>query len=114
MREEEGMLPTSIVLCVRQPHRLDFEPAVGSNGGGETGLLRIGADIPLWIVDGQHRLYRLQRALEHDKAKWLSEYRRPGVIAAGVDPYEETRSFHAINPRRTRVPTDARARHLLQ
>src|SRR5207249_10048704 len=56
MREEEGMLPTSIVLCVRQPHRLDFEPAAGSNGGGETGLLRIDSDIPLWIVDAQHRL----------------------------------------------------------
>jgi DGQHR domain-containing protein len=113
MRDEEGMLPTSIVLCVRQPHRLDFEPAVGSNGGGETGLLRIDSDIPLWIVDGQHRLYGLQRALEHDKAKWLSEYPLPVVIVEGIDAYEEMRYFHVINTRHKGVPTDVVDRHLL-
>jgi DGQHR domain-containing protein len=113
MRDEEGMLPTSIVLCVRQPDRLDFEPAVGSNGGGETGLLRIGADIPLWIVDGQHRLYGLERALEHDKAGWLSEYPLPVVIVEGIDAYEEMRYFHVINTRHKGVPTDVVDRHLL-
>ena len=113
MRDEEGMLPTSIVLCVRQPYRLDFEPAVGSNGGGETGLLRIGADIPLWIVDGQHRLYGLQRALTHDKAKWLADYPLPVVIVEGIDAYEEMRYFHVINTRHKGVPTDVVDRHLL-
>src|SRR2546428_6124955 len=40
MRQEEGMLPTSIVFCIRQPHRADFEAAVGGNAGGETGPFR--------------------------------------------------------------------------
>lgn len=113
MRDEEGMLPTSIVLCVRQPHRLDFEPAVGSNGGGETGLLRIGAEIPIWVVDGQHRLFGLERALNHDKAKWLADYPLPVVLVEGIDAYEEMRYFHVINTRHKGVPTDVVDRHLL-
>jgi len=113
MRDEEGMLPTSIVLCLRRPYVAEFEPAVGSNGGGETGLLRIGAETPLWIVDGQHRLYGLQRALTHDKAEWLAEYPLPVVIVEGIDAYEEMRYFHVINTRHRGVPTDVVDRHLL-
>jgi DGQHR domain-containing protein len=113
MRDEEGMLPTSIVLCLRRPHMADFEPAVGSVGGGETGLLQIDAQTPLWIVDGQHRLYGLQRALTQDKADWLADYPLPVVIVEGIDAYEEMRYFHVINTRHRGVPTDVVDRHLL-
>ncbi|HEV8574536.1 MAG TPA: DGQHR domain-containing protein [Dehalococcoidia bacterium] len=113
MRDEEGMLPTSIVLCVRKPYHAAFEPAVGANGAAETGLLQIGPDIPLWVVDGQHRLYGLQRALAHDKAEWLAEYPLPVVIVEGIDAYEEMRYFHVINTRHKGVPTDVVDRHLL-
>jgi DGQHR domain-containing protein len=113
MRDEEGMLPTSIVLCIRKPHSAEFEKAVDSNGAGEAGLLRINWEVPLWIVDGQHRLYGLERALNHDKASWLSEYPLPVVIVEGVDAYEEMRCFHVINTRHKGVPTDVVDRHLL-
>ena len=113
MRDEEGMLPTSIVLCLRKPHTANFESAVEANGSGETGLLRIAADVPLWVVDGQHRLYGLERALTHDKAKWLADYPLPVVIVEGVDAYEEMRYFHVINTRHKGVPTDVVDRHLL-
>jgi DGQHR domain-containing protein len=113
MREEEGMLPTAIVLCLRRPHSAQFEPAVAANGSGETGLLRVAADVPLWVVDGQHRLNGLERALIHDKATWLAEYPLPVVIVEGVDAYEEMRYFHVINTRHKGVPTDVVDRHLL-
>jgi DGQHR domain-containing protein len=113
MRDEEGMLPTSIVLCIRKPFSTDFEKAVGSDGAGETGLLRIPADVPLWVVDGQHRLYGLERALNHDKAAWINDYPLPVVIVEGVDAYEEMRYFHVINTRHKGVPTDVVDRHLL-
>jgi DGQHR domain-containing protein len=113
MRDEEGMLPTSIVLCLRKPYTANFESAVEANGSGETGLLRIGADVPLWVVDGQHRLYGLERAMTHDKAKWLADYPLPVVIVEGVDAYEEMRCFHVINTRHKGVPTDVVDRHLL-
>ena len=113
MRDEEGMLPTSIVLCIRRPDRADFEPAIGANGGGETGLLRINDSVTLWVVDGQHRLFGLQRALLKDREKWLADYPLPVVIVEGIDAYEEMRYFHVINTRHRGVPTDVVDRHLL-
>ena len=47
MRDEEGMLPTSILLCIRQPHAGLFEPNVEANGQGEYGTLTIGPKMPL-------------------------------------------------------------------
>src|SRR5574341_1936734 len=49
LRAEEGMLPTSIVLCIRQPYRAQFEAAGLETGGGESGLLTISADVALWV-----------------------------------------------------------------
>jgi DGQHR domain-containing protein len=113
LRSEEGMLPTSILLCIRQPHQAEFEPNVTANGKGETGTLTIETDVPLWVVDGQHRLYGLERALKKDKAKWLADYPLPVVIVEGIDAYEEMRYFHVINTRHKGVPTDVVDRHLL-
>jgi len=116
LRSEEGMLPTSILLCIRQPDRAQFEVAVqgdAERGGGETGLLTIGPDVALWVVDGQHRLSGLQRALTRDKAKWVADYPLPVVIVEGIDQYEEMRYFHVINTRHKGVPTDVVDRHLL-
>ena len=116
LRSEEGMLPTSILLCVRQPDRVGFEVAIqGENGsgGGETGLLSVSPDVTLWVVDGQHRLSGLERALIKDKAKWVADYPVPIVIVEGIDQYEEMRYFHVINTRHKGVPTDVVDRHLL-
>jgi DGQHR domain-containing protein len=113
LRAEEGMLPTSIVLCIRQPHRAQFEPAAGETGGGESGLLTISPDVALWVVDGQHRLAGLERALKKDKAKWVGDYPLPVVIVEGIDQYEEMRYFHVINTRHKGVPVDVVDRHLL-
>ena len=113
MRDEEGMLPTSILLCIRQPHHALFEPNVEANGKGESGMLTIDQETPLWVVDGQHRLHGLERALKKDKAKWLADYPLPVVIVEGIDAYEEMRYFHVINTRHKGVPTDVVDRHLL-
>ncbi|MEK7248008.1 MAG: DGQHR domain-containing protein, partial [Chloroflexota bacterium] len=99
MRDEEGMLPTSILLCIRQPHHALFQPNVEANGKGESGMLTIDQETPLWVVDGQHRLHGLERALKKDKAKWLADYPLPVVIVEGIDAYEEMRYFHVINTR---------------
>lgn len=113
LRSEEGMLPTSVLFCIRQPQRARFEPSSGANGSGEMGILTVDPEITLWVVDGQHRLYGLERALTRDKAKWLADYRLPVVIVEGIDAYEEMRYFHVINTRQKGVPTDVVDRHLL-
>lgn len=113
LRSEEGMLPTSILLCIRQPHQARFEPTGGHTSGGDAGILTVDADVPMWVVDGQHRLYGLERALTKDKARWLADYPLPVVIVDGIDAYEEMRYFHVINTRHKGVPTDVVDRHFL-
>src|SRR3990170_1780241 len=114
LRDEEGVLPTSLLLCVRQPDRAAFEAAgIEGGGGGEPGVLTIPAGVRLWLVDGQHRLSGLERALTKDKAKWLADYPLPVTIVEGIDAYEEMRYFHVINTRQRGVPTDVVDRHLL-
>jgi DGQHR domain-containing protein len=113
LRDEEGMLPTSILLCIRKPHEAHFEPVGDHSSGGDAGTLTVDAAVPMWVVDGQHRLAGLERALTKDKAKWLADYPLPVVIVDGIDAYEEMRYFHVINTRHKGVPTDVVDRHLL-
>lgn len=113
LRDEEGVLPTSLLLCIRQPDHASFEAAGIEGGGGEPGVLTIPAGVRLWLVDGQHRLSGLERALTKDKAKWLADYPLPVTIVEGIDAYEEMRYFHVINTRQKGVPTDVVDRHLL-
>ncbi len=114
LREEEGVLPTSLLLCIRQPDRASFEPAGVKGGGGEPGMLTIPPGVTMWLVDGQHRLFGLERALTKDKAEWLADYPLPVTIVEGIDAYEEMRYFHVINTRQKGVPTDIVDRHLLK
>jgi len=113
MRDEEGVLPTSLLLCIRQPDRATFEPAGLDGASGEPGMLTIPADVEMWLVDGQHRLFGLEQALTKDNAAWLSDYPLPVTIVEGIDAYEEMRYFHVINTRQKGVPTDVVDRHLL-
>ncbi len=114
LREEEGVLPTSLLLCIRQPDRASFEPAGIKGSGGEPGMLTIPPGVTMWLVDGQHRLFGLERALTKDKAEWLADYPLPVTIVEGIDAYEEMRYFHVINTRQKGVPTDIVDRHLLK
>lgn len=113
LRQEEGVLPTSVLLCIRQPHKAEFQPTAGADAAGEAGLLTVQADVPLWVVDGQHRILGLQRAITKDRAKWVADYPLPVVIVEGIDAYEEMRYFHVINTRHKGVPVDVVDRHLL-
>lgn len=113
MRDEEGVLPSSLLLCIRQPDRATFEPAGFGEGSGEPGMLTVPEDVEMWLVDGQHRLFGLERALTKDNAAWLADYPLPVTIVEGIDAYEEMRYFHVINTRQKGVPTDVVDRHLL-
>jgi DGQHR domain-containing protein len=113
IRSEEGMLPTSILLCLRQPDRADFEVMSPANGSGEWGVLTIHGRVRLWVVDGQHRLFGIRRAYMRDGVTWARNYPLPVTIVDGIDDYREMRYFHVINTRQKGVPTDVVDRHLL-
>lgn len=113
MQQEEGVLPTSLLVCIRQPDRATFEPVGFDSGCGEPGMLTIPAGVTMWLVDGQHRLFGLEWALTKGKAGWVADYPLPVTIVEGIDAYEEMRYFHVINTRQRGVPTDVVDRHLL-
>ena len=113
LSREEGILPTSILLCIREPERASFESEGKANGAGDWGDLAIPDSVTLWLVDGQHRLFGIQRAFTKDGVKWVKNYLLPVTILEGVDHYEEMRHFHIINTQQKGVPTSVVDRHLV-
>ncbi|MDR7400422.1 MAG: DGQHR domain-containing protein [Armatimonadota bacterium] len=108
---QEGLLPTAILVNVREP--AEFQP----HADGNVGLLKVPAGARLWVVDGQHRLYGLKRAQEDlrtsDPEAEL-EYDVPVVFTVGLDKYDEMRLFHIVNSQAKSVPTDLAAELLFR
>jgi DGQHR domain-containing protein len=61
-REHEGILPTAILLNIREGAR--FVPDETQETGIRFGTLVIDQKAKLWVVDGQHRLNGLKDASE--------------------------------------------------
>lgn len=109
-----GLLPTSVLLAVRGK-RLGFEPESGDVGeGGEVSWGRLSVDdgTVFWVVDGQHRLYGLNRAIESGAGPWANQYPVPATIVDGVDRYTEMSIFNIVNTKQKPVPTDIVDQHL--
>jgi DGQHR domain-containing protein len=73
----------------------------------------IPAEVTLWVVDGQHRLFGIQRAFTKERLKWAKAYPLPVTILEGIEDYGEMRCFHIVNTRQKGVPTDVVDRHLV-
>ena len=112
--EEEGVLPTSVLLCARteDTHAVRFERAASENSFADLGTLEIPEDATLWVVDGQNRLYGVLRAYERGNDA-LGSYTFPVSILYGVGRYDEMVHFNIINTRQRKMPTDIVDRHLL-
>lgn len=114
--KEDGIFPTNIVLCARAGDAgLRFQASGSSDGVSQVGALSIRKDTDLWIVDGQHRLFGAQRAVEaQGEGSDVAELPFAVTILDGLTRYEEMVNFHMINTRDHRVPTDIADRHLVQ
>jgi DGQHR domain-containing protein len=99
------LLPSSILLS----HRGSIATRDVGNGMLE---LEIAAGAILWVVDGQHRLYGIQRAIEEDGLQRLADYQLPIVIVEFKNVEEEAHQFRIINETMKKVRTDL-ARRLL-
>ena len=116
MLEEQGILPTSILLSTRPKNDdsgLDFHPEEGGSGSVTWGTLSIPDNVKLWIVDGQHRYFGIERAYERTGAMGLESYPFPVCIMDKVEWYLEMVHFNIINTRQKKMPTDIVDRHLL-
>jgi DGQHR domain-containing protein len=107
---EEGVFPTSVLLSVRG--QADFESS-GTSDGVQEGYLHLPEERPFQIVDGQHRVAGLARAIEDGNTE-LEEYQVPVTVLLNPDRYTEMRHFYIVNTRQKGVPADVAERLLLQ
>ena len=115
VNEEEGVLPTSILVCVRDgdSDQPTFEVTEGSEEFAQRGILNIPEGATLWVVDGQHRVFGVGRAYERNGNIGLVDYPFPVTIMTGVDRYKEMNHFNIVNTRQKKMSTDIVDRHLV-
>jgi len=94
--EKNPIFPTTILLGSRQ--KLKFK-----SRDGETGTLEINR--PLWIIDGQHRILGLRKAIDKGYWEWKNK-ELPVIILDNFSKPEETIQFYILNTTQKRVPTD--------
>lgn len=94
------LLPTSILLSYRS--KLEVK--------GDYIDLPEGAKI--YIVDGQHRIYGIKRAIDEMQLERYLDYELPVVIIENLKPEDEANQFRIINETMKKVRTDL-ARRIL-
>jgi len=108
---EDGIFPTSILVNVRG--KVDFRPACSLDGFGELGVLTIPEEsLPLWIIDGQHRVYAIFLAMKEDPQ--FEDFAIPVSILTFDNRYQEMKQFYIVNNRQKAVSTGLAQQHLRQ
>lgn len=105
----EGMMPTSVLLSVRELGEGGFHQYKGT----PQGVLEIPDNKEIFVVDGQHRIAGLKRSVKEWGADQLENYPLPVVIMVPTlwkkvaDPeIEEGKQFITINKTQTGVKGD--------
>ena len=106
----DGWFPTSVLVSIRE--KVNFQKGEKSDGFTE-GHLDIPDTSVLWIIDGQHRIEGLRRAIEKG-AQDLKDYQVPVAIVLNTDVIDEMRMFYIVNTRAKSVPGDIADRLLQQ
>jgi DGQHR domain-containing protein len=97
-----AILPTSILLSVRG--EVKFEPIAGSESMGYLTIPE--AALPLWLVDGQHRVAGLRYAIEELGKEEKRNFTLPAVIMANMPKFDEVQQFYLVNSTSKRIKTD--------
>lgn len=95
--------PPAILANIRDSDK----PRIKYNNG----LLDIPEDVPLWLVDGQHRVGGLRLLLDSASEKF-ADLQIPIVIMVGQSVYEEAKQFVVVNRTQKKVRTDLGERFL--
>lgn len=98
--ESRPLLPTSVLLSYREKLALDGD------------YIELPEGAKAYIVDGQHRVYGVRRAIEEFGIERLKDYELPVVILENLTPVDEANQFRIINETMKKVRTDL-ARRLL-
>ena len=95
-------LPTAVLMSIRER---DLYPRPDSSGFH---ILTLPADgtRPIFIVDGQHRVEALKKAMDEDPDGGWYDYMLNAVIMFGAGEEVEMDQFHTINSKQKGIPTD--------
>jgi DGQHR domain-containing protein len=105
---EMGLFPTSVLLNIRE--NLEFKEEVQLDAKISFGKLKIPDETRLWIIDGQHRITALQRAM--NRKPELENYPVPVSITCLKEKFEEMLLFYIVNSRQRRIKTELAYRQL--
>jgi DGQHR domain-containing protein len=103
----DALLPTAILVNSRD--KLDFAEDVPGSGFG---TLEIKDTAKIFIVDGQHRVFGLQYAIDELGMSEIEDFQLPVVIMDQVGKVEEMRHFFLVNSTQKKVRTDLAERLL--
>jgi len=104
--KELGCFPTSVLVNIRGD--VGFQ-MVSDSGWLSYGTLDTGGN-RLWVIDGQHRLEALKRAI--DRNRDFEDYPIIASVLRLPDRFHEMMLFYIVNRRQRNVPTDLVYRHL--
>ena len=104
--KEEGVFPTSVLLNVRG--EIEFIPSSEDKSVGK--LIIPDESLPMYLVDGQHRVAGIQYGLLKGYDEFL-DYPLP-VVIMNQDKITEVAMFYKINKRQKGVPVDIAERNL--
>lgn len=106
----DSFLPTSVLLSAREKKLTFLRDAPESN----VGTLQIREeDLPLWEVDGQHRLKGIRHVIEEKGRTELRGFPVLVCIADNLTKYEEIQQFHIVNTTAKGVRSDLADRLML-
>jgi len=106
-----GTFPTSVLANVRG--NINVKMIKKMDGKRELCEVSIpDSSLPLWIIDGQHRVEGLKAAIENNSD--LGNF--PIIVSLFTlkDTYDEMMQFHIVNSRAKSVPTDLAQRHIFR
>lgn len=98
----DGVFPSSVLLSYRGGDAR-FRPEA-ANGLTTVGTLSLENDEQIFIIDGQHRLAGLKRAINDDSD--FKGYQVPFTMIINPDVFDEARWFYLVNSKSKRVPID--------
>ncbi len=102
-------LPTAVLLCVRSPIPQNFIRNANVNGFSNLSVMDLSAlnsssDKRIYVVDGQHRILAIEKALEDMEDN--PNLKIPFVCMVGADESTEMWQFYNINKNAKPVATD--------
>lgn len=108
--DKNAILPTSILLSVRGD--VVFEALAENSTMGH--LYIPNEALPLYVVDGQHRVAGLRHAIVDLEDMGARNFTLPAVIMAGMPKVEEVQQFYIVNSTSKRIKTDLAERLLTE